>query len=89
MTAVRKASRAYTGLSRTKDQGCSRKVQVGAVCPPALYLRHVMGIPSVSSPEQISEREALQLGRQTQGRCEELGLVTATGILETRNLSAR
>ncbi|GFY67475.1 hypothetical protein TNIN_2771 [Trichonephila inaurata madagascariensis] len=26
-----------------------------------------------------------QLGRGTQGRCEGLGLVTVTGILETRN----
>ncbi|CAL1265198.1 unnamed protein product, partial [Larinioides sclopetarius] len=41
------------------------------------------------SPEKTSEREALQLGRQTQVRCEELGLVTATEILGTRNPSTR
>ncbi|GFS63306.1 hypothetical protein TNIN_223841 [Trichonephila inaurata madagascariensis] len=40
--------------------------------------------PVILWSQQTSEREALQLGRQTQRRCEELGLVTATGILETR-----
>ncbi|GFY79001.1 hypothetical protein TNIN_395091 [Trichonephila inaurata madagascariensis] len=44
--------------------------------------------PCVWTPEKTSEREVLQLGRRTQGRYEELGFVTATGILETRNPSA-
>ncbi|GFY68924.1 hypothetical protein TNIN_74291 [Trichonephila inaurata madagascariensis] len=35
-----------------------------------------------------SARETLQLRRRTQGHCEGLGLVTATGILGTRNPAA-
>ncbi|GFY75541.1 hypothetical protein TNIN_168611 [Trichonephila inaurata madagascariensis] len=38
-----------------------------------------------TTTEETLEREALQLGRRTQGHCEGLGLVTATGILGTRN----
>ncbi|GFS42415.1 hypothetical protein TNIN_487851 [Trichonephila inaurata madagascariensis] len=41
-----------------------------------------------TTTEETPEREALHLGRHTQGHCKELGLVTATGILETRNPAA-
>ncbi|GFY76932.1 hypothetical protein TNIN_281361, partial [Trichonephila inaurata madagascariensis] len=41
-----------------------------------------------TTTEEIPEREALQLGRRTQGHWEGLGLVTATGILGTRNPAA-
>ncbi|GFW51707.1 hypothetical protein TNCV_1186391 [Trichonephila clavipes] len=40
-------------------------------------------------PKTTSEREELQHGRRTQRHCEGMGLVTATGILRTRNASAR
>ncbi|GFY57528.1 hypothetical protein TNIN_315961 [Trichonephila inaurata madagascariensis] len=41
------------------------------------------------SLKTTSEREELQPGRRTQRHCEGLGLVTAPGILLTRNASAR
>ena len=37
------------------------------------------------SPKNASERAALQLGRQTQGRCEGLGFIKTTEFLGVRN----
>ena len=65
------------------------QVQVGDIGPSALQSGHVaLRFPCVWSTEETPEREALQLGRRTQGRCEGLGLLTATGILGTRNPAA-
>ncbi|GFT38426.1 hypothetical protein TNCV_1195591 [Trichonephila clavipes] len=62
---------------------------MGDVGPSALQSRHVaLRFPCVWTTEEAPEREALQLGRRTQGHCEGLGLVTATGILRTRNPAA-
>ncbi|GFV57064.1 uncharacterized protein TNCV_2931871 [Trichonephila clavipes] len=62
------------------------QVQIGDVGPSALQFGHIaLRFPCVWSTEETPEREALQLGRRTQGHCEGLSLVTATGILGTRN----
>ncbi|GFV05259.1 histone-lysine N-methyltransferase SETMAR [Trichonephila clavipes] len=64
-------------------------VQMGDVGPSTLQSGHVtLQFPCVWSTEETPGREALQLGRRTQGHCEGLGLVTATGILGTRNPAA-
>ncbi|GFV39697.1 integrase catalytic domain-containing protein [Trichonephila clavipes] len=65
------------------------QVQMGDVGPSALQSGHVaLQFPCVWSTEETPEREALQLGRRTQEHCEGLCLVTATGILGTRNPAA-
>ncbi|GFX00455.1 hypothetical protein TNCV_2091051 [Trichonephila clavipes] len=57
--------------------------------PSTLQSGHVtLRFPCVRSTEETPEREALQLGRRTQGHCEGLGRVTAPGILGTRNPAA-
>ncbi|GFV86720.1 uncharacterized protein TNCV_3964501 [Trichonephila clavipes] len=59
----------------------------GDVEPSALQSGYVtLRFPCVWSTEETPEREALQLGRSTQGHCEGLGLVTATGILGTKDI---
>ncbi|GFX70209.1 hypothetical protein TNCV_4616471 [Trichonephila clavipes] len=66
------------------------QVQMGDVGPSALQSGHVaLRFPCVWSTEETPEREALQLELgSTQGHCEGLGLVTATGILGTKNPAA-
>ncbi|GFT58464.1 hypothetical protein TNCV_2119501 [Trichonephila clavipes] len=62
---------------------------MGDVGPSPLQSGHfALRFPCVGSTEEVPEREALQLGRRTQGHCEGLGLVTATGILGKRNPAA-
>ncbi|GFW57161.1 histone-lysine N-methyltransferase SETMAR [Trichonephila clavipes] len=54
------------------------KLKWETVGPSALQFGHVaLRFPCVWSTEETPEREALQLGRRTQGHCEGLGLVTA------------
>ncbi|GFV50619.1 histone-lysine N-methyltransferase SETMAR [Trichonephila clavipes] len=63
------------------------QVQMGDVGPSALQSGYVaLRFPCVWSTEETPEREALQLGRRTQGHSERLGLVTATGILGTKGI---
>ncbi|GFW79767.1 hypothetical protein TNCV_2589871 [Trichonephila clavipes] len=63
------------------------QVQMGDVRPSTLQSGHVaLQFPCVWSTEETPERKALQLRRRTQGYCEGLGLVTATGILGTCGL---
>ncbi|GFW14049.1 hypothetical protein TNCV_3546381 [Trichonephila clavipes] len=65
------------------------QIQMGDRGPSALQSEHVaLRFPCVWFTEETPEREVLQLGRRTLGHCEGLGLVTATGILGTRNPAA-
>ncbi|GFY29162.1 hypothetical protein TNCV_4722901 [Trichonephila clavipes] len=62
---------------------------MGDFGPSALQSGHVaLRFPCVWSTEETPERETLQLGQRTQGHCEGLVLITATGILRTRNPAA-
>ncbi|GFT28141.1 uncharacterized protein TNCV_645191 [Trichonephila clavipes] len=58
--------------------------QFPVVRNPSHPTARTLRFPCVWSPEKTSERETLQLGRRTQGRCKGLGLVTATENLEKR-----
>ncbi|GFX03930.1 histone-lysine N-methyltransferase SETMAR [Trichonephila clavipes] len=74
------------GKSHTNETG---QVQMGGVGSFALQSGHVaLRFLCVWSTEETPEMEALKLGRRPQGHCEGLGLVTATGILGTRNTAA-
>ncbi|GFU53836.1 hypothetical protein TNCV_4254451 [Trichonephila clavipes] len=71
------------GHTRGTDQ-----VQVGATCLSTLQPTNItLRFPCAWSPAKTSEMEELQLERRLQGCFEGLGLVTATGILGTRNPS--
>ncbi|GFX40211.1 transposable element Tc3 transposase [Trichonephila clavipes] len=86
MCTVRHSDAYAVFRSHTNGTG---QVQMGDVGPSTLQSGHVaLRFPCVLSTEETPEREALQLGRRTQGHCERLGLVTATGILGTRNPTA-